>query len=127
MTVLKYNKMEVNPFQPGAERRLGYTDNLMITVIDFFDGPQSEPDPPHAHPHEQVSYVVSGELIFFLEDHSEQLGPGDIFLVPPDSPHSIQRLAMQQHRASQTQRCPRAGGLPKSSKLSQPAVAGRVS
>ncbi len=37
----------------------------MMVVVDFNDGPTSEPDPPHSHPHEQVSYVVSGEINLF--------------------------------------------------------------
>ena len=84
--------MKVDLIRDGAERRLGYTDNLMMVIIDFDDGPQTEPDPPHNHPHEQVSYVAEGEIFFFLENDCERLGPGDMFLVPPDKPHSIQLL-----------------------------------
>ena len=75
------------------ERYLGHTDKLMMVVIDFNDGPTSEPDPPHSHPHEQMSYVVVGELIAFIGDQQEQLGPGDMFTVPPDVPHSVQLLS----------------------------------
>lgn len=74
------------------ERYLGYTDNLMMVVIDFNDGPTNEPDPPHSHPHEQMSYVVSGELIAHIGESKQQLGPGDMFTVPPDVPHTVQLL-----------------------------------
>ncbi|MGI9569363.1 MAG: cupin domain-containing protein, partial [Desulfobulbia bacterium] len=70
------------------ERYLGHTDKLMMVIIDFNDGPTSEPDPPHSHPHEQMSYVVAGELIVHIGDDKERLGPGDIFMVPPDVPHT---------------------------------------
>ena len=92
MAVQRYSEMKVDLIRPGAARRLGYTDQLMMVIIDFDDGPQTEPDPPHSHPHEQVSYVAEGEIFFFLEDECERLGPGDMFLVPPDKPHSIQLL-----------------------------------
>jgi quercetin dioxygenase-like cupin family protein len=92
MPVQHYAEMKVDLVREGAERRLGYTDNLMMTVLDFNDGPQTEPDPPHAHPHEQVSYVAEGEIFFFLEGQCERLGPGDMFLVPSGRPHSIQLL-----------------------------------
>ena len=92
MTALKYDEMPVDEIGRGAERRLGHTDNLMIAVIDFHDGPTSEPDPPHSHPHEQVSYVAEGEIIFVLEGERTRLGPGDLFLVPSGKAHSIQRL-----------------------------------
>ena len=74
------------------ERYLGHTNNLMMVVIDFNDGPAEEPDPPHSHPHEQMSYVVTGELIVHIGDTQDQLGPGDMFTVPPDIPHAVQTL-----------------------------------
>ena len=79
----------------GRTRYLAHTDKLMMVVIDFADGPSAQPDPPHAHHHEQISYVVSGELIFFLDGVPTRLGPGDMFTVPPDVPHSIQLLTRQ--------------------------------
>ncbi len=78
---------------PGRERYLGYTDKLMMVVIDFHDGPTSEPDPPHSHPHEQVSYVVTGELIVHIGKDSKKLKQGDMFTVPPDIPHTVQLLS----------------------------------
>ena len=74
------------------ERYLTHTDKLMMVVIDFKDGPTAEPDPPHSHPHEQISYVVTGELIVHIGENSQQLGPGDMFTVPPDLPHTVQLL-----------------------------------
>ena len=92
MAIQRYEEMKADPIREKAERRLGHTDNLMMVIIDFDDGPQSEPDPPHSHPHEQVSYVAEGEIYFLLEDKCDRLGPGDMFLVPPNKPHSIQLL-----------------------------------
>lgn len=74
------------------ERYLTHTDNLMMVVIDFNDGPTNEPGPPHNHPHEQVSYVAAGEVLFFLDGVSTRLEPGDMFTVPPEIMHSVQLL-----------------------------------
>jgi quercetin dioxygenase-like cupin family protein len=76
----------------GAERRVAHTENLMIVVVDFSDGPQSQPDPPHSHPHQQVCYVVEGEIVFIMDGEQARLGSGDVFLVPSGRPHTIQRL-----------------------------------
>jgi quercetin dioxygenase-like cupin family protein len=92
MAVLKYHEMPVEQIREGAERRIGHTDNLMMVVIDFHDGPKDQPDPPHSHPHEQVCYVAEGEIIFLMGDRQTRLGPGDLFLVPSGEPHSIQQL-----------------------------------
>lgn len=92
MAVLKYHEMPTQKIREGAERRLGHTNNLMIVVVDFYDGPKDQPDPPHSHPQEQVSYVVEGETFFVIDGEQTRLGPGDMFLVPSGKPHAIQQL-----------------------------------
>jgi quercetin dioxygenase-like cupin family protein len=92
MPVLKYQDAAVHAIREGAERRLGHTDNLMMVVVDFYDGPKPEPDPPHSHPHEQVCYVAEGEIVFILDGEGARLGPGDVFMVPSGKPHTIQQL-----------------------------------
>lgn len=93
MTTLRYHEMPLENIREGAERRLGYTDNLMIVIVDFYDGPKSQPDPPHSHPHEQACYVAEGEILFVMDDQQARLEPGDVFLVPSGKPHSIQQLS----------------------------------
>lgn len=92
MAFIEQGKIEKEEIGPGRERYLCYTDKLMMVVIDFNDGPTSEPDPPHSHPHEQISYVAAGELIVHLGDETQRLGPGDMFTVPADVPHTVQLL-----------------------------------
>jgi unsaturated pyranuronate lyase len=92
MPTWEYREMPVEKIREGAERRLGHTDNLMIVVMDFYDGPKEHPDPPHSHPHEQVSYVAEGEVLVIIDEAQTRLGPGDVFLVPSGRPHSIQQL-----------------------------------
>lgn len=93
MAFIEQNAIAKEKIGPGRERYLGYTDKLMMVVIDFHDGPASEPDPPHSHPHEQVSYVVTGELVVHIGEESKKLGPGDIFTVPPGIPHTVRLLS----------------------------------
>jgi quercetin dioxygenase-like cupin family protein len=95
MGIVKQNEITPESIGEGRSRYLAYTEKLMMVVIDFSDGPTTEPDPPHSHPHEQVSYVVTGELIVFIGDEQTRLGPGDIFTIPPDIPHSVQLLTDQ--------------------------------
>lgn len=95
MVFIKAQQQARESIGDRRERYLGHTDNLMMVIIDFNDGPTSEPDPPHSHPHEQMSYVVAGELIVHIGDDKERLGPGDIFMVPPDVPHTVQLLSEQ--------------------------------
>jgi quercetin dioxygenase-like cupin family protein len=92
MTVLKHDETPVVKIREGAERRLGHTDSLMIVVVDLYDGPTDQPDPPHSHPHEQVCYVAEGEILFVMDGQQTRLGPGDMFLVPSGRSHTIQQL-----------------------------------
>ncbi len=92
MGTIRYQEVKVTHLAEGIQRRLGYTDHLMMAVYDFDGSPQAQPDPPHSHPHEQVSYVVEGEILFFLDGVPTRLGPGDMFAVPSNRPHTIQRL-----------------------------------
>lgn len=77
---------------PGRERYLTHTNNLMMVVIDFTDGPSEQPDPPHSHPHEQITYVAEGELLFFVGEVPHRLVAGDLITIPGGVPHTIQLL-----------------------------------
>ncbi|MFV0439283.1 MAG: cupin domain-containing protein [Desulfopila sp.] len=92
MGIVQQNNIDKQQIGPECERYLCHTDHLMMTVIDFNDGPTTTPDPPHSHHHEQISYVVTGEIIVIIDEEAARLGPGDMFTVPPDVPHSVQLL-----------------------------------
>jgi quercetin dioxygenase-like cupin family protein len=92
MHFIKYIETTPAQMRPGVDRRLGYTPNLMMTVIDFNNGPATQPDPLHSHPHEQITYVAEGEIVFVLGEDSARLGPGDMVVVPSGVPHAIQLL-----------------------------------
>jgi quercetin dioxygenase-like cupin family protein len=90
MNVSKISEVTPVAVKPGCKRRILHTDRLMMVAIDFTGGPAANPDPPHSHPHEQVTYVAEGEVIFFIGEESTRLAPGDMVAVPPDLPHRIQ-------------------------------------
>lgn len=92
MGIIKRSELTPEIIVPGRTRYLAFTETLMTVVVDFNDGPTSEPDPPHSHPNEQVSYVASGEINLFMENKLTRLGPGDMFTVPPNLSHSVQLL-----------------------------------
>lgn len=93
MNTIRYDQTHPTLIRPGVERRLAHTPNLMMTVIDFDDGPTAQPDPLHAHPHEQITFVVEGEIIFVIGDETAHLKPGDMVTIPSAAPHSIQLLS----------------------------------
>ncbi len=48
--------------------------------------------PMHHHPHEQITYVLSGRLEFTIGDETTLLGPGMAALIPGGVPHSARTL-----------------------------------
>ncbi|MFP4289608.1 MAG: cupin domain-containing protein [Bacteroidota bacterium] len=78
--------------KPGITRRIAHLEKLLTAVITFENGPMEEPDPPHSHPHEQITYVAEGELYFLMDNKKHRLQQGDMFMVPSGMPHTIQTL-----------------------------------
>jgi quercetin dioxygenase-like cupin family protein len=91
MTATPYSDIVPRQVAPGRTRYLTNTGSMMLVVWDF-EGPFAEPDPPHAHVHEQVSYVAEGEVLFFLDGQPTRLGPGSVVNIPGSIPHTIQVL-----------------------------------
>ena len=77
---------------PGRERKSIHLENLMMVVFDFSDGPMENPEPPHSHPHEQITYVAEGELQFIKGEEKYHLVKGDLIAIPSGIPHSIKTL-----------------------------------
>jgi quercetin dioxygenase-like cupin family protein len=76
----------------GAERRiLSYSSNLMLVQFSFAANVASW---EHSHPHEQVGYVVSGEIDVYMEGcEPVRLLPGGSYFVPSNLKHYIKTLA----------------------------------
>lgn len=92
MSVIKGSDAPRHPMTPGRERYLAHGAQLMVVVFDFNDGPGEKPDVPHSHPHEQITYIAEGRVLFFLGDAVHELSAGDLITVPPNVPHAIQLL-----------------------------------
>lgn len=43
----------------------------------------------HAHPHEQSGYVISGRYLMTVKEQAYELGPGDSYAIPGNTPHSF--------------------------------------
>jgi hypothetical protein len=51
MPVFKFEDLKLARPAPGTYRREAHSEHIMMTIVDFVDGP-SEAAPPHQHPHE---------------------------------------------------------------------------
>lgn len=89
---IEYDKTEAIQVSENVTRKFAYLNNLMIVIVDFENGPMSEPDPFHSHEAEQTSYVAEGEVLVIIGDEQKHLKSGDIFIVPSGVPHTVQSL-----------------------------------
>jgi len=75
------------PAGEGVQRKvLSHSGNLMICEITLEAGSIIA---AHAHPHEQITYIISGKCRYTVGDTTKKVGSGDSVLIPGDVPHSI--------------------------------------
>jgi quercetin dioxygenase-like cupin family protein len=92
MAFYKAGEVKAVTVGPGRKRTAVHTERLMMVIFDFEDGPADEPDPLHSHPHEQISYIASGRVIYYLGDEQKTLKAGDTVTIAPNVPHAIQAV-----------------------------------
>jgi quercetin dioxygenase-like cupin family protein len=83
--VTHWAEAEAVEMMPGVTRRtLAQTDDMMLLEIrlaanlDF---------PVHSHPHRQVGYVVSGEVVMTIDGQATVCKPGDGYTIPGGVEH----------------------------------------
>jgi len=88
--VVKATDVEPVEMVPGVRRRtLSWGERLMIVHVILEEGAVV---PPHRHPHEQITYIVEGELSMDVEGQTHVLAPGDSLLFPADVEHGATAL-----------------------------------
>jgi len=72
----------------GVERKVIRGDSLEFVQYTYEGGSTF---PAHSHEAEQITWVVSGELVFRTPDSDPPeeiiLSPGEIVVIPSDEPH----------------------------------------
>jgi len=85
MGFLKNSDIQMETVAPGMTRQImGYDSDLMLVVVNFEKGGIGA---KHSHPHQQVSYVVSGAFEVEIEGKKEVLRKGDAFVIPSNAEH----------------------------------------
>ncbi|MBD1577512.1 cupin domain-containing protein [Vibrio sp. S11_S32] len=81
-----YNKdVKLEDLGNGVSRKImAYSDNVMSVEVYFEDGAIGA---LHNHPHEQVTYVLSGEFEFTIGDQTKVVKAGDALYKEPNIMH----------------------------------------
>jgi quercetin dioxygenase-like cupin family protein len=73
--------------EPGVSRRiLPPGEKLMMMEVRFEKGAQGY---EHSHPHEQLSYCISGKLDFRINGESVSIQAGESVSIPSGAVHGV--------------------------------------
>lgn len=89
MTYFRESDLKTRQVLEGITLRAVSGDKTMMTFFEF------EPNaviPPHKHPHEQITYVIEGEMEFTVEGETRILKNGDGVVICSDQEHSARVL-----------------------------------
>ncbi|HLE78547.1 MAG TPA: cupin domain-containing protein [bacterium] len=81
------DRLTERQMREGIHMRLLAGDALMFSVVRF--EPHSSV-PTHQHPHEQIGYVIEGELELWIGDDRRTLRRGDMYTIASNVPHGAQ-------------------------------------
>lgn len=64
-------------------------ENLMVVRVE---APEGAVAPGHAHPHEQITVILSGRVRFRIGNEERVLGPGEAVQIPSGVEHEVEML-----------------------------------
>ncbi|MBF9003222.1 MULTISPECIES: cupin domain-containing protein [Vibrio] len=77
--------VELQDLGDGVSRKiLAYSDNIMSVEVHFEKGAIGA---MHNHPHEQLTYVLSGSFEFTIGDEKKVVRTGDVLYKKPNEMH----------------------------------------
>lgn len=83
-TAVDWNAMDWTPVRPGVDRKGITGAGATVTLHRLLPGHEPR---PHQHPNEQIAYILSGTIRFFVGDEEHLVGPGGLLIIPPDVMH----------------------------------------
>jgi quercetin dioxygenase-like cupin family protein len=88
-TLLDWSRIPVETIGEGIERQMVVGDRLMICRLRFQPRVVTT---PHDHPHEQMTVVEKGRVLFTIGDEQREVGPGTILHFPSGVWHGAAML-----------------------------------
>ena len=68
----------------GITARAVHGERLTLAVVELEPGAVAE---EHSHEHEQLGLVLRGSIRFRVGDEERELGPGETWEIPSNTPH----------------------------------------
>lgn len=80
------SKLQPQKIWEGVAGRVVHGERLTLGLVEL------EPlsvVPEHQHENEQLGMLISGSCEFRVGDESRELGPGDTWSIPANTPHEV--------------------------------------
>ncbi len=74
----------------GIKRKYYFSDRITMVYFEMTKAGQEEDgDRTHAHPHDQIAYILEGQAEITIGDEVKEIGPGGVFIVPSNMLHNL--------------------------------------
>jgi unsaturated pyranuronate lyase len=86
-TLHRWNDLPLEPLRGSITRRMVNTERMTIAHVYMKKGDEV---PKHSHENEQITYILSGALEFWLGARDEQhvvVRAGEVLVIPSHLPH----------------------------------------
>ncbi len=87
--VTDWDNVPVEKTAEGIERQMIVGKHIMICRFRFAPFLVT---PEHTHPHEQMTFVMQGNVKFFIEGEARIVSPGSVLHFPPGTCHGATML-----------------------------------
>jgi quercetin dioxygenase-like cupin family protein len=81
---IDWSSLEWTPVREGVDRKAFSGESATVTLHRLMPGHEAK---PHSHPNEQIAYILSGTIRFFVGDTQQLVGPGGLLVIPPNVEH----------------------------------------
>jgi len=89
MSFFSESDLQAKQLLEGIKLKVVSGDKTMMTIFEF---EVNAVIPLHKHPHEQITYIIEGELEFTVEGKTRILRKGDGVVIPSNHEHSAKVL-----------------------------------
>ncbi len=87
LMAVSWDAIAVNELLPGVQSQTIHGEHQTVVRYRYASGSIF---PIHAHPQEQITIVLDGNIAFLLDGRRVELGPGQVILIPGGTPHGAQ-------------------------------------
>ncbi|WP_343485491.1 cupin domain-containing protein [Allomuricauda sp. d1] len=86
---MNLSEIKSKEIMPGYHGKLVHAETMSWV---FWDVEKEAEVPEHHHHHEQIMHVVEGRFEFTLDGKTNVYTPGDVVIIPSNTPHSGKAL-----------------------------------